>query len=33
VLASRDEAAVAAAMRNHVELGAQRVARAGGIGL
>jgi DNA-binding GntR family transcriptional regulator len=33
VLASRDEAAVAAAMRNHIELGAQRVARAEGIGL
>ena len=33
VLASRDEAAVAAAMRNHIEVGAQRVARAEGIGL
>jgi DNA-binding GntR family transcriptional regulator len=31
VLASRDERAVAAAMRSHIELGAQRVARAEGI--
>jgi DNA-binding GntR family transcriptional regulator len=33
LLASRDEAAVAAAMRRHIEMGAQRVARAEGIGL
>jgi DNA-binding GntR family transcriptional regulator len=31
LLASGDEAAVAAAMRRHIEVGAERVARAGGI--
>ena len=32
VLASADETAVAESMRRHIELGAERVARAGGIG-
>jgi DNA-binding GntR family transcriptional regulator len=31
LLSSGDEAAVAAAMRRHIEVGAERVARAGGI--
>jgi DNA-binding GntR family transcriptional regulator len=31
LLASGDEAAVAAAMRRHIEVGAERVARAGGV--
>jgi DNA-binding FadR family transcriptional regulator len=31
VLAAGDEAAVAAAMRRHIEIGAERVARAEGI--
>ena len=33
LLAAGDEAAVAAAMRRHIEVGAERVARAGGIAL